>query len=212
MDALCDYETPNILFFTGISLQKYDIDIMWTKRLLESLQEPAETVALDVAEQPSSFDKAPEYFTTLDEWPRSTNLRCGSCSRNYKSRPAAVITHVYNTGNQIATKMRVLALMCSFDCAVRFINTRFRADRRRWEELHKMLRLLYHKMTGMIAVELNEAPDILDIAYCGGNLSINDFIKRLKHVLPAEHGGVPLALAATDRVGLWPLVTSVATH
>ncbi len=175
-----DYEVPNILFFVGISPQKYDMDTIFTSRLLESI-EPDVTPE---PEQASTFDRMPEYFETLETWPTSTNLRCGACSRTYKTRPAAVVTQIYNMGTQSATRMRVRVLTCSFDCAVWFIDTRYASDRRRWKELHGMLRVLYTKMTGLIAIELNKAPDPLEQDLYGGPLSLTTFIKRLRHVLP----------------------------
>jgi hypothetical protein len=182
-----DYDEPNILFFRGISPEKYDIDTMWTSRLLESIDEDdCEISAVELANEYATqdFDKIPEYFETLDQWPKRINIRCGSCSRNFKTRPAAVVTNVHNVGTQFATKMRTPIITCSFDCSVHFINVRFKGDRREWEEMHRMLRQLYFRMTGVLAVELHEAPDMLDMVQWGGRLTVDSFIKQLHHILP----------------------------
>ena len=36
------------------------------------------------------YDKVPKVFTTLEAWPRRTNLRCWSCDFNFESRPVFV--------------------------------------------------------------------------------------------------------------------------
>jgi hypothetical protein len=177
-------ETPRILFFKGIFPVKYDVDAIFTSRVMEHLYaSEGKASEYDLASsEVNTADKVPEYFTGIDEWPTRTNNKCWHCSRNYKTRPTTTVTNVENIGTMIATRMKIEGLMCSFDCAVAYIDLKAPNKKVR-EERQRMLLLLYKKMTGLSAVSLNKADPPTCMVQYGGNVSPDDYIKKLKHIL-----------------------------
>ena len=86
MNDIDEYEAPNILTFKGIFPDKYDINTLFTNKIMDSLLIPTDG-ATNETEEFEEFDKIPSKFTTVDAWPKKTNLKCWRCNRKFKTIP-----------------------------------------------------------------------------------------------------------------------------
>lgn len=177
MNDIAEYNTPNILFFKGIFPDKYDIDAIFTNQIMDSLRISTEGDMKEVDDL-QVFDKIPSKFTTMENWPKSTNLKCWWCHKNFKSIPVFVPINISNKGATPATEITVHGNMCHFFCASAYIDMFFHERSVKWER-HEMLKILYKKMTGQSIEYIPRTP----LPYCmvqyGGNDTVNAFNKKI---------------------------------
>jgi hypothetical protein len=82
------------------------------------VSEPATPGTRAQSERTGPFvpDEIPITFTSMDEWPRRTNLLCWYCGMNFDSIPVFVPLSMTNLPS--GTTMGVHGNFCSFNCAV----------------------------------------------------------------------------------------------
>lgn len=180
MSGVLSIKTPNILFFQNIYPEKYDLDAMMTKRIMDELHQSetqyAETWSDDATE--SAFDTIPAKFTTIEAWPMHTNLACWYCRRTFKTRPIALVNAITNDGRRVAVDLDTYGNFCSADCIGSFLDLSVHDREARWA-MEKKVCILFRKLTGRAITELPRAPLFTDLEQCGGAISINTFIKSL---------------------------------
>lgn len=182
MDGIPDFEESNILFFNRVFPERYDFDTLFTNQLLDSLRESdCDFVPEQEVEE---FDKIPAKFTSADEWPRATNLRCLNCNRLFKTRPLTMITHIANEGHVIK-EMTPFGFMCSGDCVATYIDSHVADEKTRWSR-HKMFSIFYRKLTGITISSFSRAHEPWELELYGGDVSMDDHIKSLKYIVIAN--------------------------
>lgn len=175
MTDIVDYDEPNILFFLGVFPEKYDIDTLFTNKIMDSLRisEPSETNINEEISTYTMYDKIPITFSTIDIWPSSTNIKCWWCNRTFKCIPKFIPISISNNGD-----MTTHGNFCSFFCAAIHIDI-FINPNIRWER-HQMLKILYKKISGMYVEYIPRAPPPFTmLQYGGGNDSGDEFAKKL---------------------------------
>lgn len=175
MTDIIDYDEPNILFFLGVFPEKYDIDKLFTNKIMDSLRisEGSETCMNEEINTYTMYDKIPMTFSTVDLWPSSTNIQCWWCNRTFKCVPIFIPIDISNNGNMVPH-----GNFCSFFCAAVHIDT-FINPKVRWER-HQMLKMLHKKITGMYVEYIPRAPvPFTMLQYGGGNDSGDEFAKKL---------------------------------
>lgn len=176
MNDIAEYHAPNILFFKGIFPDKYDIDAIFTNQIMDSLRISTKCNTDDV-DNLQVFDKIPPKFTTIEAWPKTTNLKCWWCHRNFKSVPVFVPIDASNKGAIPATEITVHGIMCNFFCAAAYIDY-FCERNVKWER-HEMLKILYKKMTGQRIEYIPRAPLPFSMVQYGGSTTTNAYNKKI---------------------------------
>ena len=175
MTDIVEYNEPNILFFRGVFPEKYDIDAMFTNKIMDSLR-ISEGDDVDLKEEITTyllFDKIPMLFSNVDTWPVSTNILCWWHHNTFKNAPIFIPIHISNNGD-----MTPHGNFCSFFCAAAFIDT-FIDPKVRWER-HQMLKILYKKMTGFYVEYIPRASVPFNMLQYGcGSDSGDTFVKKL---------------------------------
>lgn len=123
-----------------------------------------------------TYDKIPEIFITLDEWPTKTNLLCWNCSRSFDCRPVFIPTEIkiimkddYRNVREIKNgylEFKVYGNYCSFNCAAAYINRHYSGENK--ERLMKNLLKLACLFTGKNITYIREAFDITMCKRYGG--------------------------------------------
>lgn len=90
------------------------------------------------------YDALPDEFTTLEEWPKKTNLHCYNCGCTTKRRPFFIPHIILND----VIKRGHNPMMCSPNCAVFYLKqTVF--DKYLYNEKYKMIVELTSRMTNI---------------------------------------------------------------
>jgi hypothetical protein len=175
MTDITEYDEPNILFFQGVFPDKYDIDTMFTNKIMDSLRisGSVESNINDEINAYTMFDKIPAVFLTMDTWPASTNIQCWWHSGTFKCPPIFIPINISSNGD-----MTPYGNFCSFPCAAAHIDTFMPIKVRR--ERHRMLKILHEKMTGLCIEYIHRAPvPFTMLQYGGGTDSGDTFVKKL---------------------------------
>jgi hypothetical protein len=163
-----DYSSPNILFLQGCFLKDCrSIEDIFDDRLISQLDTTAIT---ELKHSPLS-----SIFTSKEEWPTSTTLKCWSCSCNFTSSPIFIPSVLYPSSDSTKTypDMKVYGNFCTWQCAALYINTYF-LENDRWER-YNMLKVLYKIMTGLTACNIPQAPHKTIMIQYGGVYTVEQF-------------------------------------
>jgi hypothetical protein len=175
MVDITEYEEPNIMFFQGVFPEKYDLDTMFTNRIMDSLRvsNPAcENIDVENTVE-KTFSKIPLKFTTIDEWPKSTNIKCWWCTQSFKTVPLFIPSYIATNGDMVPE-----GNICTFNCGAAYIDV-FVDAKCRWER-HEMLKILHHKITGISVKHIPPSPlPFTMVQYGGGNDSSDTYTKKI---------------------------------
>lgn len=174
------FEPPNLLFLSGIKLDDYKpIEDIFEERLNEQTNGNDPENALEEDEYP--YDKIPKSFTTLDEWPISTNLHCWECDTQHDNRPwPKPIEFLDNS------KISVEGSFCSANCVARYIIVHTHSCEERLKLLD-MLNIIYYQFTGKNTYSVLPAPSKTEKKRYGGELDDNQFAEKIR-ALDAKSG------------------------
>jgi hypothetical protein len=169
------YVRPNILTLNDISL---------TGNTWETPEECAERKFLaDVDTElhhTGEYDKIRRSFTSLDDWPDSTNIKCWACNHSFDNRPVFVPTYIKETDDGL--EIGVKGNMCGFNCAERWIIDRYAHCREdRWKYQDNLI-LLHYLFTGYYVASIAPAPSITEHQMYGGDLDHNAFWRKMKEL------------------------------
>jgi hypothetical protein len=124
------------------------------------------------------YKPLPKKFTTLEMWPKSTNLKCWSCDLNFDNIPIFLPTNIYNESGQIT--MDVHGVFCWFPCAVRYLRVQLSGDNLS-NDRFRMLLALYKVIVGKSVVYIPQGVDkCCRQEFCGDDgLTVQMFQKKL---------------------------------
>jgi hypothetical protein len=133
--------------------------------------------------EPETYNKLPPYYSGLDTWPTSCNIRCWSCGCFFTSVPIFVpVTTSRTSGGQLSCTRE--GVECSFVCSNTHIFDKYNHDPQKGSQLRQMLRLLYTDMTGLQAPAIfPKGPNKFDSVEYGGcetEQQIKSSISRLE--------------------------------
>jgi len=120
------------------------------------------------------YEQLPKVFTTIENWPLKTNLRCWNCTLSFKRTPIFAPSYIcYLSGS---LKMGVHGVMCSFPCLARWlVNNHQQITNDLWEAL-KNAHYLYQIMYGATLITSIElAPPFTELKPFGGSINCEDF-------------------------------------
>jgi len=175
------YKVPGILRLVDIKKEDYtSVEDVADARLLgvTSINELKNNEP-KINDSVYPFDKIPRIFTTLEDWPQHTNLKCWMCDFTFDDIPKFVPTHVRETDKgdiEFATHGN----MCSFNCAELWINIHYsKKDDQQWRAQDN-LRLVYFIFTGRHISHIHPAPHKTELKSYGGDLDEEAFWKKLR--------------------------------
>ncbi len=179
------YRPPNILRLHGIRLADFKPpEDTLDERLLEGVDD-AEGGSAPLGAGDVPYDKIPSEFTGLEDWPASTNLKCWVCDFNFSDRPKFVALS-FKENEAGGYKMGVHGVMCTFNCAELYIETRYQRLTER-QHLQELLRFEYFFFTAKWVSRIKPAPPKTEMLQYGGPLDSDAFLKKLRELDP-EHG------------------------
>jgi hypothetical protein len=172
------YVRPNILKLSNISLSKgswMPVEDRADKLFLAEISARSEMT--DVIK---IYDKIPRVFTTLEEWPDCTNLKCWVCNFTFDGRPKFVPTYIKDVGGRL--EIGVSGNMCTFNCAARWILEKYSNNKEeRWRLQDKLL-IVYYLFNNCLVSSIEPSPSITEHQMYGGELEHTAFWKKLKDV------------------------------
>ncbi len=172
--------SPHILKLSGVSLKNCKtLDEFFEDKLLNDERIIDESPNDEI----SMLDMIPSNFTSLDEYPKYTNLKCWSCSLNFNTIPIFVPTFIQTTSDNINIGIR--GNMCSFNCASLWIDTMSINLEEKWN-LHQNLCLLFFIMTGKFISYIKPAFCKTKLKAYGGEWDEKTFVQEMKKINPYD--------------------------
>jgi hypothetical protein len=140
-------------------------------------------------------DKIPTVFTTLESWPKSTNLFCCYCHRQFTSIPwfepqsiepisigqtGKFLTpaEVHCAKNEKRFSIIVRKVFCTENCAIAYITHNTFDICERLNKI-EMLKFVYYLFTGKNINNIKESPDPTEMIQYGGNLTPEEYQKKI---------------------------------
>lgn len=192
------YLAPSILHLTGVTLKDYiPIEDVADEKVLDAANsdEPADEQYGGSADQKGSekgisesiipYDKIPRVFTTLEEWPLRTNLRCYEYGFTFDDRPKFIPTYL-RMADDGTCEIGVYGNFCTFNAAALHINTTIHNRDERFR-MQDMLKFVYTLFTGKTVSHIEPGPKKYELAAYGGSWDEDTLWKKLRELDPA-HG------------------------
>lgn len=153
-----------IIFLKGITLSDLQTSgKTFTNFLMGDVNVNAEVQAI-------TYDKIPDKFTTVDKWPKVTNLRCWHCSRLHNEVPKFVAYKNINSP---------IGSFCDWPCGQAWINKK--PLEHRWE-MEQQFRELHYLFTGQRIKKILPALDKEEQVEYGGSITKAKYIKHNKEL------------------------------
>ena len=149
------------------------------KRAEELLQEK---IARENQKVIQSFGKIPQYFYSLDQWPRQTNLMCWHCANNVRAVPVFSPKHIDAKrvqNGETAYVISVEGIFCTFNCAQAYLDTTYAGDLSYYLNRTNMLLLLYTIFNGRQIAYIRASPPRFRMIQYGGALTILEYEKEV---------------------------------
>jgi hypothetical protein len=139
------------------------------------------------------YDKIPCTFTSLDNWPRSTNLQCWWCHRLFKSRPwfepqsiepipdgecGAVLDNVKLHTTKKAVSISARGVFCRSNCVQAYINLHSN-DLSDHHNKSSMLKYIYEIFMGSSIPDIQPSPLPTEMSKYGGWLSEGEYQQKI---------------------------------
>lgn len=141
------------------------------------------------------FDKIPSCFTTLENWPKKTNLKCWSCHRYFNSIPwfepqaiepiclGSVGKFLSSVDMKKLTNQKIYNIpakgnFCSCNCVQEYIdrNTKDLSDK---INKKKMLEYVYMLIKGKKIIDIRPSPHYTNLKQYGGNYSETEYQHKI---------------------------------
>jgi hypothetical protein len=176
------YQSPNILRLLGVQLVNYvPVEDKADERLLTGGGSEAAAPEDPPSEGDLPRDKIPRSFSSLEDWPHGTNLRCWQCDFTFSDRPKFVPTSV-REGPDGGIEFGVQGNMCTFNCAELWILVNLKGEER-WRAQDD-LRLVYFLFTGVRTAHIRPAVPKTELRQYGGELDEETFWKKMRELDP----------------------------
>lgn len=168
------YKQPNVLFLKGVVENDLKTDDeMFDKKFIEHIEDIKLPLVI-----PHSFSELPAKFISWDTWPKSTNLKCWCCDRNFKNTPIFIVDDFcYDTnGTRIITPK---GNFCTDNCAQLYINLHYQRNDR--DDKTKYQLMMHKERTGEHVLIIQPAPEKTIMKdYCGsGGVTEDEFAKQI---------------------------------
>jgi|LauGreDrversion4_2_1035121.scaffolds.fasta_scaffold09317_3 hypothetical protein len=165
-----DFKEQNILFLKGIHLQDLiQIEDLYQKELLNSLENNVNEVI---------YDKIAKQFTKIENWRKTTNIRCWYCSLKFKNIPWFIIENTNSTPDGITYDIN--GNFCSCGCLLGYINRNYnkRDDFDIYKSVYKLYKIIYNKNIK----DIIESPSKYILKIYGGDASIEEYQNEIKRI------------------------------
>ncbi len=174
MSILARNEEPSVLVLKGVSLTELcSIDKLW------GVGDPATDVELE--KKKHKFCKLPRVFSGLDTWPMKSNLDCCKCRMKYNTIPVSMPTQIIR-GEDGSLGFRVEYNYCSFPCCIRAILSITDTSMREFRLEMLKLMFKYFFDIDLRTKTIDSSPDPDDLEDCGGDMSKEDFRKKINRI------------------------------
>lgn len=140
------------------------------------------------------YDKIPTKFTSVKDWPKTTNLECWFCRRTHKNRPYFEPQSIDPSNDQSDGKTTTLVkekngdprkimmitkgTFCSRNCTRAYINLHTPDMVARMDKI-KMLIYLDELFTGTALPDIQPSPSPNELLRCGGNLTDTEYQQKI---------------------------------
>lgn len=163
-----------ILRLPGISLSTYkSVEDLFDEKILNKLESQ---------EINTVYDKVPNSFSGLRNWPKQTNLKCITCDRLFREIPKFYPKDLARDGSGNIEMSPIDGFMCSFACVRRYIDFLQLKRDERWNAFDR-LNLMYEIFTGEDAkAEILHSPNKTEREEYGGTWDMHKYITELKKV------------------------------
>ena len=165
-----DFKEQNILFLKGIHLQDLiPVEEIYQKELLNNLENNVTEIF---------YDKLSKHFSTIQNWKKSTNIRCWYCSLKFKNIPWFLIENTNYTSDGITYDID--GKFCSCGCLLGYINKNYnkRDHFDIYQSVYKLYKIIYNKNIK----EIIESPSKYILKIYGGDSSIEEFQNEIKRI------------------------------
>lgn len=168
------YKSPNILSLSGITLKDYvSLEDVADERLIIEDEKNNDKIYL--------YNKIPQIFTSIENWPINTNLSCWTCGFKFNSYPKFIPTYIREVNDSY--EVGVMGNMCSFNCAELWIETHTNTREERYK-LQNNLCFLFYLCTKKRISQIKPSPSKTNLLQYGGTWNEELFIKKIKEIDP----------------------------
>lgn len=165
---------PCIIFLKGVNRSDYkEVEDQFDQLLLENSSHT------ETAPTEQTFDILPNIFTSMNTWPKSTNLHCWTCECTFLGHPIFIPLHIKNISTDI-WDINTYGIFCSFSCATRHVLD-FMA-KSTFTNLYFLYFIFYNKTIDFI----HPSPRRFNTRKYGGHMTESEYIeeiRRLEHAL-----------------------------
>lgn len=141
------------------------------------------------------YDKIPTKFTSVEEWPKTTNLECWHCRRTHRNKPYFEPQSIDPSNDQSDGKiiafaktaqdmqkrkimMSVRGTFCSRNCVRSWINIHTSNMHDKMNKI-KMLLYLDELFTGITLPDVQPSPAPQELLRCGGHLTDAEYQQKI---------------------------------
>ena len=173
---ISNFVEPYILFLKGVSLNDIiSIEDIFSKEIIEA---DTETDTEFSKKEEVLWDKIPLTFTTIDNWNKQTNIRCWFCTLRFKSVPWFIIKSINQTSE--GKVYNIEGNFCSCGCLMGFVKKTY--SRREHFDIYHNIYSLYTLMTNKKKLNIIESPDIFNLKFYGGSMTIEKYREELEKI------------------------------
>lgn len=126
----------------------------------------------DAEEPEKEYDKMPQFFEGLDNWPKNTNLKCSYCSLKIPGILLFIPSSIDPYNGSIGTGPSV----CNFKCMIKSIESCSIQD---YNNKLIMVRILHKRITGFDLESDTTNINKNELAKFGGVYSKKEFMKKI---------------------------------
>ena len=171
---MASFKKNYLLLIRGIKLSDLVDDEMFDAKYTEGL-----TAAFP---EFNTTYTIPKRFTTAEDWPKRSKLKCWECCRLFHCAPACLAQAPAEVAYGVIA-YNTIGNFCGWSCAIRYGKLNFTSNFSRIEEctLH-----VYRALTGLKVFRITEAPSRTIMSeYCGGDgisaIEFDAIVKGLKN-------------------------------
>lgn len=174
-----------IIFLKGVSASIPEgIEDKFDEQLLENTSE-SEISSIE-------YDRLFNYLSSIDKWPKTTNLSCWNCTFTFTDIPISIpVILQKDTENNYTFFTR--GNFCSFCCATRYLCDNL--DKTYLNNLYHLFKLFYKKETKYLI----PASSRLCMNKYGGRLSEDEFMKEIKKTEQLIHQCEDIKTSPTNK-------------
>jgi hypothetical protein len=118
------FKKSNILFLRGVYPNQLEtLEEEFGNRLIEEAGLENNSYSAYAMEE-ITYDKIPPVFTSIETWPKTTNIHCWCCSIEFPTRPYFIPERIKNR-KEGGVEMLTHGIFCSANCAIKYLDTEY---------------------------------------------------------------------------------------